>query len=453
MTVLNADGSANETVTVRSGNGNLLSRIVTTTSASKDTITIDEDINGDGLTDYRTTTTHTANGDATTIVSELGTNGAIRSSKRTEISSDGLSKTEKLDNDGNGVYEEQTQSRITINADGSRTEAISKLDVKGNVIAKTVTTTSANGLIVSTGWYNDGKTRSHSSNDVTVLKANGDTERTVSIFKAIAPSKVALLHCIVSRATRPSPRRTSMATARWTAIWKPGPMMLAAGQTYSYDIDNGRKQITTSGLWDRSKTLNQQFIQTDADDTITVYSDLSARGSAWDVLLYYSGFYGGAWHSDDEDKVKITDALLARKLYTRIETHSETSTNGDQVDTSNYYESKFDGKYDDKGTRGEKTHVVGKVVTTVSGDGLRKSVAWEGPDAAAPSGKRSDETVLKPGTVRWDPPLPVVAAHPRRRFDGRNQTHFRDGICHSAIRRHAPPDRSRQPRNHHHQRR
>jgi len=77
VTVLNADGSTTETVTDRSANGRCWVKTVTTTSADRRTQTVQIDSQGDGTFNEVQSRTVNANGSVTVTVTDYAANGAL----------------------------------------------------------------------------------------------------------------------------------------------------------------------------------------------------------------------------------------------------------------------------------------------------------------------------------------------------------------------------------------
>src|SRR5262249_39105794 len=133
-TVVNADGSRAETVSVASANGTLLSKHVTTTSADRKTKTITSDLNGDGQADRIEIIAEQANGSVTDTVSTYAPNGAFVTQTQTTTSANGLSKTATTNIDGK--IDGTTTDVTVLNADGSKTETVTQLANNGAQIAQ-----------------------------------------------------------------------------------------------------------------------------------------------------------------------------------------------------------------------------------------------------------------------------------------------------------------------------
>ena len=149
VTVINADGSRTETVSVTSNNATLESQSITTTSANG--LSVATINNPFGTAHYASQTTDVitlnADGSKTATVSDFSYGGTLIDSATRTMSGNGLSTTILHDFDGDGVVDQATSDVTTINADGSQTEVVTDYtgDTTGTV--RDVTTTTS-GIIV-----------------------------------------------------------------------------------------------------------------------------------------------------------------------------------------------------------------------------------------------------------------------------------------------------------------
>ncbi|MBM7046388.1 S-layer family protein [Rhizobium lusitanum] len=146
VTTVASDSSRTETVQDKSASGVLLSNSVTTTSADGKSKNISVDANGDGAVDALTVITVASDGTITETDSTLNPNGTLVGKVLTTTSADGLSKTVSTDATGDGAYDAVTTDVITAGTSGARVETVTAKSANGTVIAKTVTTTSADSL-------------------------------------------------------------------------------------------------------------------------------------------------------------------------------------------------------------------------------------------------------------------------------------------------------------------
>ncbi|MBV9479194.1 MAG: hypothetical protein JO249_00365, partial [Acidobacteria bacterium] len=168
VTVLNADGSRTETVTDFNQDSSLKDETVTTTSANGLSITTRRDTtgqsnaSGEAIFDQAQSKATNADGSVVTTVMDVNPDGSLNDETVTTTSANGLSITTQrdttglLDTTGKPIFD-QTRTDLTIlNADGSRTETVTDLNHDGSLRDETVRTTSANGLAIATKWDTTG---------------------------------------------------------------------------------------------------------------------------------------------------------------------------------------------------------------------------------------------------------------------------------------------------------
>ncbi|MBX4918361.1 hypothetical protein HJA76_01270 [Rhizobium bangladeshense] len=188
VTAKQADGSTIQTLSDFGANAVLKDSKKVTTSADGLTQTVEYDSDGNGTVDKKTTSTTVlnANGSKTTTVKDIvGT--VTKSITVTDVSGDGLTVITNWDTagTGGGTTFNKSQTDVTVlNADGSKTQTISNL-TGTTLTSRTLVTTSANGLSVTTQIDPTG-TGSYSqvATDVTVLNADGTKTQTVERKKA-----------------------------------------------------------------------------------------------------------------------------------------------------------------------------------------------------------------------------------------------------------------------------
>ncbi|WP_171026469.1 calcium-binding protein [Mesorhizobium comanense] len=182
--VRNANGSTATTVSETSVNGTLLRKVVTSASADGLTKTVQSDSTGSGVYDLISTETTVVAGDGTRTktVAETSSGGTLIDREQTVTSADGRTRTVSHDLDGNGAYETRDVTAITNGANGSSVTTVSTYSSTNVLIAKTVATTTADGLskTVSTDLNGDGLNDSVSS-DVTVVGAGGSLAQTQQV--------------------------------------------------------------------------------------------------------------------------------------------------------------------------------------------------------------------------------------------------------------------------------
>ncbi|UWU23040.1 DUF4214 domain-containing protein [Rhizobium sp. CB3060] len=146
--VLNA-GARTETVAAKSGNGTLLSQMVTTVSADRKTNSVTKDVDGDGHVDSTSTQTIATDGSQTTTTTITSADGALHGRSTVTVSADGLTITTVTDANGDSTTDLTTVDQTVIKADGSRTETVTNKSNTGVLLDKVTTTTSGNGLTIT----------------------------------------------------------------------------------------------------------------------------------------------------------------------------------------------------------------------------------------------------------------------------------------------------------------
>jgi hypothetical protein len=186
VSVVNADGTTTETLSLFKADGTLESRSVSGATPHNLVSTVTSDINGDGVIDQRFVTTRNTDGSVVQGLSDLSATGATFDSKSVTVSGNGLVQTVDFDADGNGVIDRRTITTTVLNANGSTTStATLQVAVAGTLTAKgsTVVDTSGDGLTISTKWDTTGAgTFDKTQTDVTTLNADGSKTYIVSNF-------------------------------------------------------------------------------------------------------------------------------------------------------------------------------------------------------------------------------------------------------------------------------
>ncbi|MBZ9678258.1 calcium-binding protein [Mesorhizobium sp. ES1-1] len=179
--VRNVDGSTVTTVSENSVNGTLLRKVVTAASADGLSKTVQRDTTGTGVYDLTSTETTVVAGDGTRTktAADTSSGGTLIDRELTVSSADGRTRTVLHDRDGDGTYEIRDATIITSGAGNSTVTTVSTYSSTNVLIAKTVATTSSDGLskTVSTDSNGDGQADLVSS-DVTVVGAGGSLTET-----------------------------------------------------------------------------------------------------------------------------------------------------------------------------------------------------------------------------------------------------------------------------------
>ncbi|MER8628409.1 hypothetical protein NKH55_01335 [Mesorhizobium opportunistum] len=108
----------------------------------------------------------------------------LASQARITTSGNGVSVTEEWDMTGDGTFDRKQTDTAVLNADASEVRTLNQYD-GGTLTGTLATTTSANGLSLSTSWDIFGANAlSQDMTDVSTVNADGTSTRTVTSFKA-----------------------------------------------------------------------------------------------------------------------------------------------------------------------------------------------------------------------------------------------------------------------------
>ncbi|MFS8123583.1 adhesin [Rhizobium sp. BR 250] len=182
--VLNANGTATETISVTRADGSLASREIRSESVHGITSTISRDLNGDGIIDQELTRTLKADGAVERVFKDFAANGGTTGIKKTTDQMDGTHATVEYDFDGDGVFDRKFDQTTTIEADGKKIDAAQVYSRSGSGMLLSDRQTSyetANGLFLLKTFDlgADGST-DFSSTDETSLSGDGSRSRTIS---------------------------------------------------------------------------------------------------------------------------------------------------------------------------------------------------------------------------------------------------------------------------------
>jgi hypothetical protein len=179
--VLNGDGSVTRTVSEFAGNGTTLTgRTVRVESADRRTVTVTTDANGDGATDRVVSSVEAADGSVTVTATSFSPGGAVVARTVTVTSANGLVTTTSADANGDLVNETVVANSTALNLNGSRVQTVDVNNGDGSNRTLTLTTVSDDGLVVTTQTDMDGDNAFDRTTSATrVLNANGSVTETV----------------------------------------------------------------------------------------------------------------------------------------------------------------------------------------------------------------------------------------------------------------------------------
>ncbi|ESZ55612.1 calcium-binding protein [Mesorhizobium sp. L103C120A0] len=258
MTVIGASGSTSQTQQLKSRDGTLLSSATASTSADRNTVSISTDADGDGHVDTLKTIVVGSDGVTRSTVNMFNANGSLRGKQVDVISDDRLSRSSYVDLDGDenatqsGNYEVTTNDVTTLDASGNRTRTVSAFDVAGAAVAKTATTTSADGLAQTVREYIDNDlTADRTTVRATVLGADGS--RTVTATETSANGALLAKTEVKISADRKTVTTkidadgdTKIDQTQIDVVNADGSMVTTVSDTDSNGVQHGKRETTIS---------------------------------------------------------------------------------------------------------------------------------------------------------------------------------------------------------------
>ena len=143
---LHADDSQTEVVETKSSDGTLIARTSIETSADRQTISETRDSDGDGQTDFTLDQTIAADGTTTVEQKSFANDGTLISSVKTTTSGTGLLVTVEEDADGDGLVDLTTTANTVLGIDGSSTQTTSRTANNGALLSREISWTSGNKM-------------------------------------------------------------------------------------------------------------------------------------------------------------------------------------------------------------------------------------------------------------------------------------------------------------------
>jgi hypothetical protein len=135
----------------------------------------------DGYFNEVDSTVVNADGSTTKTVSNYSSNGSLLDQTVTTTSANGLLVTTQLDSTGSGTFNSTETEVEVLNANGSITGIITDESASGVLVDQMVITTSANGLSKTTQYDMTGSGKFNvTETDVTVLNVDGSRTETVT---------------------------------------------------------------------------------------------------------------------------------------------------------------------------------------------------------------------------------------------------------------------------------
>ncbi|SDN74377.1 hypothetical protein [Ensifer sp. YR511] len=180
----NADGSTYMAVEKRAGNGTLVARTETNTSANGKLTSQSIDQDGNGVSDWWIEDKINDNGEQVHSVTEQGAVGAALSASVTIVSANRLMTTKTFDFNGDGTADLHRRVETTIEADGSTIVMDGEFNGNWTLRGGTRTTTSANGLTKQIVYADGNYATLRAYAETTTINQDGSTSNDRLFFNA-----------------------------------------------------------------------------------------------------------------------------------------------------------------------------------------------------------------------------------------------------------------------------
>ncbi|MDA7415013.1 hypothetical protein PGB34_01425 [Xenophilus arseniciresistens] len=391
-----ADGTRRRVVADFHASGALRGKTTTLTSADLRVVTTLIDQDGDGRDDQSQVFVTNADGSTSTTFKKLAANGAVLQQTETTSSADGLRKTIRLDETGSGSFNLQTSEVTVVAADASRTLTIERRSADGSLIGRTVTITSADGRTQTIEHDRTGNGQIDEREvSVTGTVADGSVVNTVTSYngdgtlrsKTVATtSGDGLSHTLAEDLN--SDGVADRQTSNVTVVAADG----SSTQTVQQRSASGAllsSQVTSINA-DRSRTLVREDFDGDgADDQITD-TQVAADGTSLVTVSNFNpngssvGLTSSSTSADGLTQT-VREDLSGDGTIDAVTTDTTVlDTDGSRTQTVKQYSS----------GGAETGKLLGSISTTVSKDGLSKTVRTDVDGDGSADRIGTDITVL-----------------------------------------------------------
>ena len=357
--VLNGDGSITRTVSDFAGDGvTLTGRTVRVESADRRTVTVTTDANGDGATDRVVSSVEVADGSRTVTETSYAANGAVVAKSVTVTSANGLVSTTTLDANGDLVNEAVVSNATVLNADGSRVQTMDVNNGDGSNRTLSVTTVSDDGLVVTAQSDLDGDNLfDRTSTATTVLNANGSVVETVQS----RAQNSALLTQVQTTASD-----DGLVTVTQSDGDGDGDFDLVTTETTTLLADGGRNQ--TSEIRTETGILRAKMTTISTDDSrlLTVLTDLNGDGQTDRLSTRVVA-----------DNGQITSTISQISATGALQSRTESITSDDGLSTTQSWDRDGDGTFERRSEAVTVRNSDGSTTTTTVAKGAAGAVTAE----------------------------------------------------------------------------
>lgn len=295
VTVVNGDLSRTQTVSNFNLSAALTDRTVTTTSADKNSVVVQRDLDGNGSFDQVESRIKGADGSTVNTVSDLNSNGSLKARVTVTANASGYSKTTQSDINGDSVVDRTQTDLIVVAADASRTETVSDLNSNGSLRQRIVTQTSADGRSKSVQTDADGDgVVDLSELSAIVVNANGSSVTTQQLLSGsgalLSKTIIALDATGLSRTTQvdlDGNGTFDLTTSDLTVSNADG----SGGETVTQNNADGTLRSKTITTWSADGRTRSVQVDADGDGLIEQISSavVNAGGSKTSTVSHYNG--------------------------------------------------------------------------------------------------------------------------------------------------------------------
>ncbi|WP_107496286.1 calcium-binding protein [Thalassobius sp. I31.1] len=400
VTVVNGDGSKAETVTNKSGanaaTAVLTSQTVTSTSADGLVVTIERDSVGGGWFDQIEVRTTALDDSMTIVVTDRSSDGSTIRQVTETVSADGLTRSEAIDQDGDGDIDLTINHVIVVNPDGSRSETITHLNNDGSTRSAVTETVSTDGKVKTIAHDVDGDGNIDTQNETAItVNLDSSTSSTLDVKNGDGSLRSSTTHTQSDDALTKTTVSdvdgdgdTDLTTVDQTVINADGSRVNTVTATNNDGSINGMSKTTLGADKVSSQTwvdLNQNgaFEATDLVSEVTV-DPVSGNRTA----VSYSRNADGSINAT-QTSVTAADGLTTT---TTIDTDGDGDTDGTITDVT--VNNANGSTTRTVATRNGDNSLRNEVITTSSADGLSTTVETDRDGDGIRDGKVTTITVV-----------------------------------------------------------
>ncbi|MES0884463.1 DUF4214 domain-containing protein, partial [Roseibium sp. SCP14] len=327
-------GQTTSTLTIRNHDGSLRSSSTTVQSEDALSKTTEFDLDGDedfDLTVVDATTVH-ADGSRERLVTEINDDDSVRTMRKETLGADKVSQEVFVDLDQNGNLEaKELVSSVVVNATTQERIATNwSRNADGSVNAKSVSTTSADGLTTETKTDLDGSGESDSDFDVTVkdvTTVNGDGSSTRTVTTDNQDNSLRTVTTIVTSAD-------GLTTTTTVDVDGDGQIEEKTVEALVLEADGGTTRTTSNYAGDGTSLLSRTIVEDTADRrTRTVTTDRDGDGKAESISERTEGADGAinvVETSYGNDGTVLGEAVTSTSANGLVSSRA-TDLDGDQV--------------------------------------------------------------------------------------------------------------------------